>query len=362
MRGIHSPLKAVLARFLLVLVSVLFTLAVLEVGLRFLGPPPASAPLIPDPVLDHVHMKDFTFKSYSPDDEFAPFVVRWDGLGRVDDPTKKHVMDPSRQAREVALVGDSFVEASQVPYAKSFAGLLNARAAADVHFTNWGVSSYSPMIYVPLWRTKIFSTHPAHVFLLLYENDVNDDATYATKASFGSDGLPIKVTGVPESGMLALLRRSSLFRTLRFAFIKIRAGSRAKNDPTVANAGQFQEMSPEISPLTSRMLHGLKREIEASGSQLTIMAVPSHRADIDGKPAANPCSFASRVQAWCADNGVDYLDLEAPFLKSRIQAGKSGLFFKKDIHFTAPAHRIVADEIRKKYPGYFSASDSGGVR
>lgn len=351
-----------MAKFLLIVASVVFTLVALEVGLRFLGPPPASAPLIPDPVLDHVHLRDFTFKSYSPDNQFQPFVTYWDSKGLVADPTKKPAKDPSLKKREIALVGDSFVEAGQVPYTASFAGILNARSASDVSFSDWGVSSYSPMIYLPLWRTKILETHPAHVFLLLYENDVNDDSVYAGKAEFGPDGFPVKITGVPEPAGLALLRRSSLFRTLRFAFIKIRAGIQAKNDPTVANAGEFQEVSPEISPLTTRMILGLKREIEAAGARLSILAVPSRRADILGDPEGGPPSFASRVGAWCHENGVDYLDLETPFLEARKKNGPGKLFFAKDIHFTPPAHGIVADAIQKRYPEYFSASEPKEVK
>lgn len=336
------------------LASVVFTLVALEVGLRFLGPPPASAPLIPDPILDHVHLRDFSFKAYSPDNQFEPFTVYWDAAGCVADPDKKHVFDASRHKRAVAVLGDSFVESSQAPYAASLVGRLNAYAASDVFVFNWGVSSYSPAIYVPLWREKISKTRPAHVFLLLYENDVNDDATYAAKAEFGSDGLPSKVTGTPESPVLALLRRSSLFRTLRFAFIKIRAGIQAKTDPNVANAGEFQEVSPEISPLTGRMILGLKNEVEATGAQFTILAVPSRRADILGDPTDGPPPFASRVAAWCHQNSIDYIDLEQPFLEARKKAGPQKLFFEKDIHFTPEGHAIVAGTIANRHPEYFS--------
>ncbi len=348
-------MKESLTKLLLVSTSVVLTLATLEIGLRFLGPPPASAPVVPDPVLDHVHLRDFTFKAYSPDDQFQPFTIYWDSRGLVADPEKPLTNDPSRFPREVALVGDSFVESCQVAYAASFAGRLNAQAAPDVHFSNWGVSSYSPMIYVPLWRNQIQATHPVHVFLLLYENDVNDDAVYATKAEFGPDGFPQKITGSPEPPLSALLRRSSLFRTLRFAFIKIRAGINAKNDPRVANAGQYQEVSPDISPLTSRMILGLKKDVEETGAQFTILAVPSRRADILGDPSDGPRPFISRVAAWCRENGVDYLDLDEPFLKTRKIIGPGKLFFNKDIHFTAAGHEIVADVIQKSHPEYFSA-------
>ena len=347
-------MKAILAKISIVAGSVVLMLVALEIGLHFFGPPPASAPLIPDPVLDHVHMQDFTFKAYNPDGQFEPFIVYWDSRGLAADPEKRLVKDPSKSNTEIALMGDSFVEASQAPYAKSFAGLLNSRASKGVFFTNWGVSSYSPIIYELLWRRKVQSSHPSHVFLLLYENDVNDDKVYASKAEFSPDGFPEKISGVPEHPALAWLRRSALFRRIRFAFIKIQAGIKANHDSTVSNAGEYQEVSPEIFPLTARMILGLKKEVESTGSKFTILAVPSRRADILGDPSDGPPSFASRVSAFCTENRISYLDLERPFLNARQKHGPRKLFFDKDIHFTPAGHAVVAAAIMSKYPEYFS--------
>jgi hypothetical protein len=355
-------LKTILAKFLLALVGVIFSFAMLEVGLRFLGPPPASAPHVPDNTLHHVKLRNFTFKSYSPDDQFASFPIYWDEEGMVADPEKKLVRDKGRHKRNIALMGDSFVEASQVPYVESFAGLLNKAAAPDVFFLNWGVSSYSPMIYVPLWRNRIRQTHPEHVFLVLYENDTYDDQTFEAKAKFGVDGLPVAVTPVPSPEILNWIRRSSLFRTIRFAWIKVHARFFKADDPGLTDAGLFRELNREITPLTARLLLGLKKEIEASGSSLTVLAVPSRRADMFGDDPKSPPSFASRAGPWLRENGFDYLDLEDAFQNYRKDHGSGNLFFQKDIHFTAAAHRIVADEIRKKYPEYFFADDWAGGR
>ena len=346
-------LKAVLAKFALVLASVGIALVVLEVGLRFLGPPPASAPLVPDPVFDHVHLRDFAYKAYSPDGQFQSFTVYWDTEGLVADPKNSHEPDVVARPRTIALMGDSFVEAGQVPYAASFAGILNQHAAADTSFLNWGVSSYSPMLYVLLWRNRILPTHPAHVFLLLYENDVNDDTIYSGKAKFDADGFPVSVTGSPEPLVLAWIRRSSLFRTLRYAFLKIQAGHSGTDASRAVNAGNYLEVSPDISPLTARMLLGLKKEVEASGAKFTVLSVPSRRSDILGDPPDSPVPFAARAHAWCRENGIDYIDLEAPFQNSRKSQGNGKLFFAKDIHFTEAAHRIVAAEIEARYPEYF---------
>jgi hypothetical protein len=219
---------------------------------------------------------------------------------------------------------------------------------------NWGVSSYSPMIYVPLWRNRVRQTHPEHVFLVLYENDTYDDQTFEAQTKFGVDGLPFSITQEASPEILNWIRRSSLFRMTRFAWIKVHARFFRKDDLGLTDAGLFRELNREITPLTSRLLLGLKKEIEASGSLLTVLVVPSRRADMFGDDPKSPPSFASRAGPWLRENGFDYLDLESAFRNYRKAHGNGHLFFQKDIHFTAAAHGIVANEIRKKYPVYFS--------
>lgn len=350
----QSFLFLLFLKLVVMLLACLFSLVVLEIILRFLGPPPASAPLLPDAVLHHIHMRDFAYRSYDPRNEFGNYVVYWDSEGLVADPEKKLIRNDSKHLRRVAVMGDSFVEAGQVSYVQSAVGLLNQSAAQEVFFDNWGVSSYSPILYLPLWRTRIAQTKPEHVFLLLYENDISGDEEYAKCAEFGDDGFPIRVVAEPEASILRWLRRSSLFRFLRFSFIKIRAGFFTERDPNLTEAGEFAEISPEISDFSSNLLLQLKKEVEASGARFTLMAVPSRRADILSDPEDGPPSFASRVAKWCQEKGVGYLDLEKAFRKEREEKGASKLFFQRDIHFKPKGHELMASEIQKMFLEYFS--------
>ena len=350
-------MKLFLAKTTLVLLSTIIALGLLEFGLRFLGPPPASAPMIPDSVLHHVKIRNFTFRSYSPNDEFAPFIIYWDGRGLVADPEKKQIFDPSRHTRKIALLGDSFTEASQVPYANSFAGLLNQNAQSGVFFFNWGMAYCGPVIYYVRWKYDIKQTHPEHVFLELYENNIGNDEVFSKQTKFDADGLPIKVTAKMEP-FLNWLRRSSLFRFARFAFLKGYFQIYPQRDATILNAGDFGELRPDISELTARMILALKKEIEASGAKLTILAVPSRRADLFGDPADCYPTFASKVATWCHDHEIDYIDLEKPFQEWRHNNGNAKLYFKRDIHWTAAAHRLVAEAIMARYPQYFSSAQN----
>jgi hypothetical protein len=45
------------------------------------------------------------------------------------------------------------------------------------------------------WRELVRHFEPSHVFLLLYENDVNDDRDYAGKGTYSPSGDLIAVPG-----------------------------------------------------------------------------------------------------------------------------------------------------------------------
>jgi len=94
-----------------------------------------NAPTVSDPVVHHVHPRNYFFRSYDPGGEFGGHLIRYDGEGRRVDLSPTGAAG-AREAR-LALVGDSFVEAVQVPYEKSIAGLLQTRSAQNIQQIPW---------------------------------------------------------------------------------------------------------------------------------------------------------------------------------------------------------------------------------
>ena len=92
-----------------------------------------------------------------------------------------------------ALMGDSFVEALQVPIDHPFYGRLVHAAKPGVCVENFGGSAYSPALYYLQYKNAIAATHPKHVLLLLYSNDVSEDTTNLALATRSADGLPVAV-------------------------------------------------------------------------------------------------------------------------------------------------------------------------
>src|SRR5262245_24085830 len=132
--------------------SIVIGLALCEAVLRQLDLGFGSAPLESHPVLHHVHPAHYRFRVHTPSGEYGGHSVSYDERGRVSDPDRATAPAPGAQSRRLACFGDSFVEAHQVPFEKSFCRLLEDPKTQFLT-TNFGVSSYSPVLSLLQWKT-----------------------------------------------------------------------------------------------------------------------------------------------------------------------------------------------------------------
>src|SRR4029453_16490317 len=156
-------------------VGMLLGIVAVEVVLRAMGMGFCNSPMEPDPFLDHVHPRNYTFVQQHPSGELGGFQIEYDDEGRVyrgRAAKPQPAPAPGHGACRGALLGDSFTEGGQVPFAVSFAGLLEDAAAGACEVRNYGVRSYSPAIYLVQWTRDVRPWKPTHVFLLLFGNDV----------------------------------------------------------------------------------------------------------------------------------------------------------------------------------------------
>ncbi|HYC65085.1 MAG TPA: hypothetical protein VEC14_10170, partial [Reyranellaceae bacterium] len=201
-------------------VTVVVFLGLLEVGLRAMDLGYGQAPLVFDQTVHHRHPTDYRFRRRDEGyGEFSGFQVEYDSLGRTIDPDHQIILDPARHKRTIAVLGDSMVAASQVPYRDSFIGLLNQRAAKDVFAINWGVPTYSPVLMRVQWQKDVARTKPELVLLMLYSNDVLDDSVYIKSATLDADGLPVAVAGPPDNFIVRALRNIYVARLMRTAWL-----------------------------------------------------------------------------------------------------------------------------------------------
>jgi lysophospholipase L1-like esterase len=340
-------------------VTVVVFLGLLEGALRVLDLGYGEAPLVFDASLHHRHPYDYRYRRK--DDgrgEYGGFMIEYDGIGRTVDPDRQIVFDPARHKRQIAVMGDSMVEAGQMHYRDGFVGLLNRRAAPDVFAVNWGVSTYSPMLYRVQWLKDIAATKPELVLMMLYSNDVMDDGIYEKTATFDADGLPTAVAGPPENVFVNTLRQIYVARLLRLGWrtiVYLVAPQQDERVRTMGPVGGFVELSPEMSPLTDRVLRGIVKEVRASGAHFVLTAIPSKYVIMSGDRSKAEQQWAANVKRWAAENRVDYIDLWPAFdaYTAARRESEPKLFFLYDIHPNETGHKVIADTIARALPAYF---------
>jgi len=286
-----------------------------ELMLRIANMGFGNSPMEPDAFLHHVHPKNYQFVQQHPSGELGGFEIEYDADGRVFRGTKAAPLIAEASATcRVALMGDSFTEGGQVPFDKTFAGVLEQAGRDKCVVRNYGVRSYSPAIYLVQWTRDIQAWQPDIVFLLLFGNDVREDFNYLQTSTRDEQGFPT---------------------ALRAQWAWQHSG---EEQWTI---GGVVEENPDWGGLTPNLVLELNRRVTAAGSRLLVMAVSSrYRLMGDGKFRVEG-DFHQTVKDFTAQNGVEFLDLFRPFER----ASKAGvpLFFLQDIHFAEEGHLLTAD-------------------
>jgi len=324
-----------------------------------------SAPLEADAILHHVHPTNYRFLVHDPHGEYGGHVVYYDHDGLTADPNGGQTAGMSRF--RVAVLGDSFVEAGQVAFSDSFVGRLQARGRADTIVRNYGVASYSPIIYRLLWDHKVSSFGPTHVFVLLYSNDFADDKRYVERALFSSFGDVRAVRGagsmawtkIPGGGLvIRQLRRSYLARLIRklsqVTQLKLTWSIRNGDNPKPV-VGNLVEEAPELSEPTTGYVLSLASAVEQVGADFVLMVVPS-KFQLQREPAENETSseveYSDRWASWARRHSIKFIDFVEPF-EAEYRAGRRP-FFVIDSHFNELGHAVVARVIAQHFPTLFS--------
>jgi hypothetical protein len=331
------------------IIGIAFAFAIAETALRIMGIGYGYAPLESDPVLHHVHPADYYYIAYTPTGEFGGFEIYYDRTRLVADPAAKdNRNEAGAHECTVALMGDSFTEAGQVPYRKSFAGLLAGAGRCTVK--NFGTSSYSPMLYLLQWRQWIRRLHPSLVVVQLYSNDIEDDINYRKLALLDRSG---EVTAVPGPGggwFTRQLRRSYLLRFFRQVQMKIRWAMAHRGEKHQVVSGMVEE-NPAISRLSSGLMRKLAGEVRKSGADFAVFVIPSkfrllHPGSVQGR-----FQFSDRWKIWAKKYSVRFIDMVKLFEQQNEKGVQ--MFFKQDIHFTENGHRAVAMAIADAFPDFF---------
>jgi len=216
---------------------------------------------------------------------------------------------------------------------------------------NFGVSQYSPIMYLLQWDTIEGSFNPSHVFVQLYSNDTSEDERYYAMAVKDDNGHLIAVPGPGTDWIRVQLRKSYLVRFVRKLQLQLKwMYENSKADGINIVSGIVEE-NPSITELSASLVKKLKNKVTLSGSNFTLLVVPSKYRSVTGKYDHNVMEFSDKWKHFSDENEIEFVDLTKEFKRESLNGVK--LFFDKDIHFNENGHTTVANVIVKRYHQLF---------
>jgi GDSL-like lipase/acylhydrolase family protein len=347
-----------LANAVMVAVALTVTLAVVEVGLRHFYPQPMG---VWHQDRDGLALHWPGLVTYLP--QFGQS-VSFNSAGMRD---REHAVVKPAGAFRVLVLGDSFIEALQVPFEDSFPSLLQrelaARAGRPVEVINASVSGWGTddelqylTSYGRRWKPDLVV-----VAMTLY-NDVNDNLRQRFHTI--KDGALIDTPRAPASSLDFKLTELKGFLATRFHMwqVVIRA-KRARE--TRAEAQQLHShVDSMFSRATdARMSRGLELTrllvermhtiASGDGSRVVLVLIPLGVQLSDKQFAEFAAADAGTTPQTEIDRpqremkqigqraGVDVIDL-LPGFREWAAAGGDALYLARDGHWDRPGHRLAA--------------------
>jgi hypothetical protein len=350
--------------------SLLAAAALIEIVIRVLGLG-TSLVYVPHPLYGWAHRAEHSF-SWVTEGRAEPITINSLRL-------REHEITYARQAgrARVLALGDSFVEALQVPLTRSFTKQLETLLDSAGHPTeviNAGVSGYGTDNELLYWRAEGHKFQPDVVLLCLYVgNDVRNnfhalellDSGAARKPHFSLERGQLKLHDYPFPHDQRLAARVKLTLNLHwrtYAFMRElrdrqRHAEKEADDAAPLDFGVFARQPgaqwERAWQLTSALLAEFRRSAESSGSRLFVVLVPT-RFQV----------YPDRFREFLSSRGLDgaQWDLEAPNRRLskilqlhridfvdllpglRVQARRNPapLYFGVDEHWTEAGHQAAA--------------------
>ncbi len=278
----------------------------------------------------------------------------------------------------IALLGDSLVEAVQVPLEKTAGGLLERRLNAEVagatgapasfEVLNFGISNYSVGQFLLVWEEYANRFDPDFVFVLvdpLHMKRTTRAVKYGAFTSTRGRRLRIRPTFENRDGQLVRHSATDYAEFVELQEQLIRGefnGSRMRRKPQslsghsmlgvlwsrVPSLSEFLGaprrgamlrhrvhvgVDKQILALNLRILAELGRQVEQADAQLILVDVSRYLAHPNS-------ALPDTLRAFCARQRIGYVDLSEPMLAAN-DAGVSTRW-RHDGHFNEAGNELFA--------------------
>jgi lysophospholipase L1-like esterase len=382
--------KQILSKLGLAAGAILIMLLVAEIGLRVAGisyPRTVQA----DPVLGAIHRPGVAFHFHDEGDAWVEF--NSDGFRDVEWPVEK----PTGEFR-IAVLGDSYVEAVQVPVEERLTEVLAhelsdepAFAGRSVRVMNFGMAGYGTGQELLLLRDRVAKYHPDLVVLaVLTGNDLSDNCRalrpHSQRPFFLlrdgqlvlDDSFQDWVASENRLQTRLLYGLADWSRIVQLAY-RVRKNLHAKAEIARALARRGdgpQELGLDdqvyVEPttpawreawdITEHLLLAIKEEARALGAKLLVVTLsngeqvhpdPAERKQFADRLGVRNLDYPdTRIAHFCDEHGIAALTL-APTMRSYAEANHVYLhgFENTELgrgHWNQAGHRLAADLTAKK--------------
>lgn len=278
---------------------------------------------------------------------------------------------PPAGVRRIAIIGDSFVEALQVPYDASLAEQLEGMAGGRVQVYRFGISGAPLSHYLAMARHAAQTYRPDVMVVLLVHNDFDESYT-AVAGRYTSSFLKLRMQGdqvageIPpapyQAGWRDWLRQTA---TLRYLYYRRKLDPKALLVPFMRGPPAAYQANVVVDTLASQrsamtntadyvfaqfqalsLQHGFTPVLIMDGDRRAIAAgldsAPLYRG---GALWLN--AMASRM---AAKHGIRFIDLH-PVFEADWRQNRQPLHFISDNHWNARGHQIAAQALLPRIDG-----------
>lgn len=375
----HPRRTALRPKIALATFGLLLPLLVLELALRLFGPIlpgfyRTGTDLVVHPVFGHFHQPNIVVWRRTP--EFvAEERINSKGLRE-----RELAYEKPAGTRRVLVLGDSYVEAVQVDARQTLTARLEAALGGDgrTEVINAGVGGFGTGQEWLFFREEGYRYQPDVVVVVFFiGNDVRNNspkldnaARLRTEPYFGlaADGSPrpleVSAKGKPPAAgsldpLQPWLRLSLLYNVFETGVLEKLGQDDETGDVYTwsRNEEVYQARSSrdweEAWSVTAALLGALKRDVEARGARLVLVAAPSDlqvRTD-DWERLLRSKRFQARdfelekpnrlLAEIAGPLGLPLIDLLPEFRRAEAESA-SGLFFRQNRHWTPDGHAVAA--------------------
>ena len=324
--------------FLLLAGSIIFSLLLAELVLRILGIGYGNSPLESSSRLHHLHPANYSYFVHDPAGEYGGYSIYFDKEGyRIPDPDIQ--ISSSTPERKIAFLGDSFTEGNEVSWRDSFIGLIQ-KANPSVAVRNFGVSSYSPILYLAQAKKELVEFQPSDVVLQIYSNDFDSDHEYLAKADNQDLTKLTGVSGDERKFAIIVLRHSYLARLIRKIQLQISYLIHTPKTPEVFpdEALYFDDAALKRRELSYQTIIEIRNQVKQLGANFYLLIIPNKGLAMKGQCCTND-RLHQEMAKFAKENGIQFIDLGKSFGNSKDQ---KLLFFPRDIHLTKEGNAEMA--------------------